>query len=116
MTPLDLIIDALAVHRITRLVTRDTITRTPRAAIIRWAYRNRSAWTATVATDAQIESVVHGDDDAPKLATLVTCPWCVSIYAAFLVAASHQVRWARPIRYALALSSIAALISTREDP
>ena len=113
---IDLAVDALAVHRITRLVTRDTITRPVRVRIIRWAYEDGGRdpdWS-----DAAWDAFPHGDDNAPKVAALVTCPWCVSIYAASAVVAARLFApglW-RPVARLLALSSIAFLISNREEP
>lgn len=67
ITPLVLAITALAVARVTRLVTDDYLLNTPRAALIR-----RLGATS-------------------KGAYLVTCPWCVSIYAA--AAAAPTAYW-----------------------
>jgi hypothetical protein len=63
--PLILLIYALAVARLTGLVTADSITEDIRDGIISWL------------------------DDRPKtlgayLTTLITCPWCVSIWLAFI--------------------------------
>ena len=63
--PVLLIVYALAVARITGLIVSDTITEPARDALIGWL------------------------DDRPKtagaaLATLITCPWCASIWVAFI--------------------------------
>lgn len=66
MSALTLLLTLLSVARITRLVTEDRITEAPRD----WLLDRLNP---------------HG------LATyLVTCPWCISIYAGFIVApAAH---------------------------
>jgi hypothetical protein len=125
MPALDFAVDALAVHRITRLVSEDTITRPLRARIIRGAYRRAATLPrldithhALSASEAELDALPHGDDEAPKLAALVTCPWCVSVYvAAGVIAASRFTPglW-RVASYGLALSSVAALIANREEP
>lgn len=62
---LQLVIYALAVARLTGLVTTDTIFEDTRDAVIGWL------------------------DDRPKtlgsyLATMITCPWCASVWISFV--------------------------------
>lgn len=131
MTALDFAVDALAVHRLTRLVSEDTITRPIRARIIRFAYRRaqQTRWTVPdpqgghkvdveTFTHAQLDALPRGDDYAPKLAALITCPWCVSVYvcAGMLAARRFAPGLWRMASYGLALSSAAALIANREEP
>jgi hypothetical protein len=62
--PVSLTVGALAVHRLTRLVTEDELTRPLRERAAEWA---------------------RGDAHRaarPRLGYLLTCPWCVSVYVA----------------------------------
>lgn len=82
---MNLLVDTLAVLRLTRLVTRDRITRRPR----NWVWEHASE----------------------PIAGLVDCPWCVSMYVAFGVVAARRFApraWS-PIAAALAMSEVAGL-------
>lgn len=82
---LDLAVDALAVYRLTRLVTEDTILDRPRDWIL---------------------------ENAPdRLAYLVSCPFCVSIYAGGLATLARTVfpRAWTPLSRLLALSAATSL-------
>lgn len=81
----DFAIDALAVQRVTRLVTKDEVTA---------GLRDRVA--------------LNGPD---KLAYLVSCPFCVSVYAGAAASLARTVfpRAWRPLAYALALSAATSL-------
>lgn len=83
----DLLIDALAVFRLTRLVTTDTILDRPREAVRK---------------------------ERPGLFLFLTCPWCVGMWlAAGVVLVAPHVRLWRPLRQVLALSAIAGLLAER---
>lgn len=131
--PLDLALDALAVHRLTRLVTADSITRPMRALAIGLAYEpadtklrieamNGSlgsqaqvdAGWITWTTDREWEDRALADDDAPMLAELVTCRWCAGMWVALGVAVVRRTRWWRAMRVVLALSSLGVLIAGAE--
>ncbi len=91
ITPLVLAITALAVARVTRLVTDDYLLAEPRARTIQWL----------------------GEES--KLAYLLTCPWCVSIYIAAAAApaadwAGHSPWYLIPAT-ALALSHVTGLLA-----
>jgi hypothetical protein len=62
----NIVVDALACYRLVRLVQRDTITDPLRHKLL----------------------TKHG---TPKIATLVTCPWCASPYLAAVVLLAHHV-------------------------
>jgi len=123
-----LVLDAFAAHRLTRLVTRDTITRPIRARIIRGAYEHAPGWIGLAndapgegvypltQTESEWDSMPHDDDDAPKLAAFITCPWCVGLWISFGVVVARRYAsgaW-DPIARALALSSAAALLAGHE--
>lgn len=87
-----LLVDTLAVARLTRLVTRDRITRRPR----NWVWEH-----------------------APEpIAALVDCPWCVSIWAAAGVVAARRFApraWS-PVAAALAMSEVAGIVAGARVP
>lgn len=69
-----LLVYALAVARLTRLITSDKITEGLRGRVIRWADHRAG---------------INPDDPfapTPMLSYFVTCPWCVSIYIAGIAA------------------------------
>lgn len=89
-SPLDASVDALAVHRLTKLVIDDHITEPLRNKV----YER------------------FGDPSESKISYLVGCPWCVSVYMGLGVSVARTVApgvW-RPLAYALALSSLTGLI------
>ncbi len=87
---LDFLIDALATHRLTKLVIDDKITEDAR------------------------EKVFHkyGEPHESKVSYLVTCPWCSSIWIGLGVVAARTIapRAWRPLSYALAFSTVTGLI------
>lgn len=125
---LDFALDALAAYRITKLVTHDTITAQPRAALIEGAYRRqarREHKTLSERIGQPVRSMRPSDWDdlaigesecAPKLATLITCRWCAGFYVAVGVAAARRFMpgWRHGAR-ALALSACAALVAGLES-
>ena len=121
----DLCIDVLAVHRLTRLATADEITQGPRDRIIEWAYdRARRRSYAVTLHEAQSvdlsqpggwQDVVTHDSAPPKLATLVTCRWCASVWLAAFVVVVGDSRWWRRGAVALAMSSASTLVAGMEE-
>jgi hypothetical protein len=91
-----LLIYALAVARVTGLITLDSITEPARDALISWL------------------------DDRPKtlgssIATLITCPWCAGMWVAMVTAPlvwfwGHQPALLIPA-LALAFSQVTGMIS-----
>lgn len=114
-----LVVDALAVHRLTRLATRDEITEPIRSALIEQAYQ--LAGTAAAARAAAPHSTwserAEDDPDAPRLARLLTCRWCMGwwIAVAAVWARRRHPAWWSPLAEAAALSSAAALLAALED-
>lgn len=91
-----LLIYALAVARVTGLITADAITEGLRDSLIGWL------------------------DDRPKtlgayISTLVTCPWCVSIWVGFIAAPLVWLWSDSPVMLipaiALAFSQVTGMIS-----
>jgi hypothetical protein len=112
-------VDALAAHRLTRLVTADVITQELRDRIVGWAYRRdgRLGWRGADVPLNGWSEYAEADPDAPKLATLLTCRWCASVYVGALVVTLRRVTpvcWGYLAR-ALAASSAAALLAAIEE-
>ena len=108
-----LVTDALVVHRLTRLVTKDVITQRPREAVIRRAYggprmRGGLSW----------EDYAHSDPQPPPFAKLVTCSWCAGVWMAAVVALCGAVLperlWTLVSRM-LATASVAGALALAED-
>lgn len=113
------VVDAVAAYRLTRLVTSDVITAPPRDRFIEGVYV--AAGRAEQARDevgrvGWTEYALH-DDEAPKLATLVVCRWCASVWVGFGIVAARRLvpRAWRPVATALAFSAASALLARLED-
>lgn len=121
---LELLVDALAAYRLTRLVTEDTITEGLRREIVAAAYvydgEEERGWEGTqqpVSEYVAEHRMDAGPMAVPKLADLVTCRWCAGVWVALGVVAARRVApraWA-PLARALAFSSAAALVAGLED-
>lgn len=123
------LIELLAVHRLTRLVTADIITVRVRWRIIAWSYE-RAGHDEGVYTGqdggngsgAHLDSLVEADMtedpcDVPRLAVLVVCRWCASVWIAAAVVAAHALIPAvwLPVAAVLALSSASTMLSALEE-
>lgn len=95
-TPQEILLNSLATYRLTRLVVQDEITTELRAK----AYE-------------QINKLP--DPLANKLSYLLSCPWCVSIWAAgvLLVLRKTSPELAEFVTGLLAASAVAGVISER---
>lgn len=114
---IELLLEALGVYRLTRLVTKDTITQPIRARIVRFAYQLRDGETERDIPLAAWDRMVEDDDDPPKLAVLVTCRWCAGFWIAMLAVIARAVApkaWQR-VATVMTLSAAAALIAGLED-
>jgi hypothetical protein len=119
VSALELLVDAAATHRLTRLVTADSITEPLRyrivAALIVDAQGHPLTDDQVAAPDATELVVVT--PTAPKLAVLLTCRWCAGMWVAGGVGLVRLVAprgWDRAARV-LACSSAAALLAAIED-
>ena len=90
----DIAISGLATYRLTRLITRDTITAPAREKI--WRY--------------------HPPHES-KLGYVLTCEWCSSIYAASALEFCRIIspRLTKAAETVLALSAVAGLLTAYED-
>lgn len=121
MRHLELAVDALATFRLTRLVVADVLTAEARDAIVEGAYasagrRERAVaeWLPEGEAVGRWAEAVANDPDPPKLATLVTCPWCTGMYLAAGVALARRVAprpWSA-LAKVLALSAAAGIIAS----
>src|SRR5262245_51055618 len=87
-------VDALAAHRLTRLVTADSITQRWRDALVCHAYRVNGDFGDE--PDQGWADYAEGDPNAPKVARLVTCRWCTGLWIAVGVVIARRVaprRW-----------------------
>lgn len=115
---LDAVVFGIAAHRATRLVTKDTITRKVRDRLIRRSYvLNGIYGPRDPAPVGGWSLLAEQDDESPPLATLLTCRWCASTWCMagllmFAVIAPAPARW---LRYILAGSSVAVLLSRIES-
>lgn len=114
-----LLVDAVAVYRLTRLVTADDLAEAVRARWIRAAYRledgHDSPRQPTVGETWQ--DLLEQDPQPPKLATLIVCRWCAGVYVSVGVA---FMRWRFPkfwnqVADVAAMSAAAALLARLED-
>lgn len=96
MTALWFAINALAVYRLARFLTRDTLIERPRNYFInRW---------------------MHGLYPHKKLAELIVCPWCCSVWfaAAVLLLVRYQNGWWHWVATGLAFSAVAGYLAEKE--
>lgn len=117
-----LLVYALAVARVTRLINSDVLLDGPRDHLVAWAWRRkygmgqagqrspeglgyRPAWE----TAREVGAV------EPRLAYLITCPWCASIYvgavAALLVWLAGGSPWLFVPALALAFSYVTGYLA-----
>jgi hypothetical protein len=123
VTALALAVDALATFRLTKLVVDDQLTAEARDAVIEAAYESAGRAREMRHLHPEVaesrmpsvwaDCVVPNDDDPPKLAFLVTCPWCAGMWVALGVTALRSIapRLWEPLARALALSAVAGLVS-----
>lgn len=90
----DLAVSGLATYRLTRLITRDTITAPLRERV----WKNHPPHSS-------------------KLGYVLTCEWCSSIYAASVLEISRIIapRLTARAEAVLALSALAGLLTAYED-
>lgn len=123
MTPLDAVLDGLAVYRLTRLATADVLTQPLREHVIEAAYDrdlhrpHDQGLLEEVPTEVpdRWQLTAEMDVDPPPLATLVTCRWCASVWIAAAVLPWRRTRAWKALRWLLAASAAAALLARAED-
>ncbi len=113
----ELIINALATYRLTKLVNEDVLTSGLRERFIRRQFRKAGRYHEVEwdVPERDVGSLPPTEEPAPKLAYLVTCPWCVSPYVAtgvVLAATFAPKQWKKAARVA-AFSAVAGILSTK---
>lgn len=91
-----LVLNLLAVHRLTRLATKDTVTQPVRERMIRRAYWGRDGNRMPTVNDWPTAWQDQAEDDgpaAPKMAVLLICRWCSSWYIGVTVAVLTWAVW-----------------------
>lgn len=97
MQPVMIALYALAVARVTRLITSDKITENPRLAFVHWRYSKAHPWVNDINRDMlspfnqdrqrrENLRLAMEQNPPPMLAYMAMCPWCVSIYAGAIAA------------------------------
>lgn len=127
MSALAAAIDALATFRLTRLVVEDQLTVEWRDALISAAYATEGREATMVRALEEMgldmrpgvwaDQVVPNDPDPPKLAYLITCPWCAGMYVAAGVAIARRLAprpW-QALAKVLALSAAAGIIASATE-
>jgi hypothetical protein len=102
------VLNGLAVHRLTRLVTHDKITESARERALQIIYRISGRQLASPTPTVRSKGSPPKNDPL-TLATLITCPWCMSIWILGGVLVLERARpevWSK-IRDAAAAASIA---------
>lgn len=103
-------LDALAVHRLTQLITSDYITRDYREHIIVNAYDRAHRVEALADPDRTIGELPFDDPNPPPIAQLVTCTACMSVWVALGVVVVRSRRSWRWVRLPLVWSSVTSLL------
>jgi len=108
-----LLTDALATYRLTRLATADVISEPARMALL----RTTGAEPPPGEEDLTAQEVVESLEQAPRLATLITCRWCAGIWIAAGVSIARVAapRVWDPVSRGLALSAGAVLLARLEN-
>lgn len=133
MRATELVLDALATYRLTKLVTDDSLLDGPRDAVVRWSFirswrgplddplQRTLRWEGqpvdTTPEPGEWADYARADPTAPKLATLLTCRWCAGMWVALGVVVARAAApkaWA-PLARALAFSAVAGLGVRLED-
>jgi hypothetical protein len=120
----------LAVARVVRLVTSDRITERPREALIMWLWTRR--WLPAARHEQPGETPdehwrtaqgyareFRASAEPPLLVYMITCPWCVSIWAGAVAAPIiwfwGESPWLAIPALALALSQGTGIIASKGE-
>jgi hypothetical protein len=110
-----LLVDGVAVYRLTKLVTDDSITEPLRTRFVALTYR-AAGRPIPDHDDRELAEAAMDDPDHPKLAELASCRWCAGMHLALgVVFVARRFRWWPDMADALALSAAGALIARLEE-
>jgi hypothetical protein len=133
LDPLILLIDLLAIYRLTRLVTKDSLLDTPRHWLLQRWPSELTTYPENIVSDREMTDVgligklptgiaVYLDEEGwkalepKKWPELLECPYCASVWLAFAVLAMRVWwDWWQYPAIALALAGGVALIFSRWD-
>lgn len=107
----DLVVDVLAVHRLTRLLTRDKVTDGLREAWIAEAYEAAGRDDAPPG-GVSWQQHLAVDESPPARAYVAGCSWCVSVWTAVAVVSARRLvpgLWG-PVGRVLAFSAVVGLV------
>lgn len=110
---MELVEDAAATYRLTRLITTDALTQGVRDRIVE-AERERVLSTGDELTLRRRYGADVASEGGP-LSYLVQCPWCCSVYVAVGVAVARRLLplpWGLAAR-ALAMSAVTGMVADR---
>lgn len=118
MDGVELVVDALAAARLTRLAVADKITEPVRDRWIEAAYTaaGRAEQHRRDADQFGWSDVVACDPNPPRLAYLATCPWCAGVWISAAVVAVRRAapRAWTPVAAALAVAELGSARAARE--
>lgn len=109
--PVELLVAGLAAARLTRLVTTDVVSASVRDRIVREAYLARDGRADHTADGLWADLAQLDGEAAPKLATLITCRWCVSVWVAVAVVVARRTRIGRTIVEIAAVAQLAGAVN-----
>jgi Protein of unknown function (DUF1360) len=110
-----LAVDALAVYRLAILITKDSITESARDQFRRWGYNDDGTERTHHVHLGSTVPPYPSPLGARRLYTLLTCPWCVSIWLGAAVVALTRFApsaW-QYAALALAFSGVAGFLAER---
>lgn len=113
----DLVVDALAAFRLIKLVTNDTITEPLRGKVLARVYLAAHRPPPADMSEAGCDwtHAVLQDPEPPKLATLLTCPWCAGTYVALGVVLARRLvpRAWQPVARLFAVGAVAGILGAQ---
>ena len=118
MTTATVLVGLLATYRLSLLVTHDTLTERPMAALVGWLLRRKHPDSPT--TMGQRDVLERRAMDLPWSVKLLDCPWCVSFWLGLAVFGTGwewggDWYWMVPAG-ALAASAVAGLLTDLAHP
>lgn len=109
------VVDVLAVARLSKLVRNDVLTKDLREAVLGVIYTKRGVRATHPSVDSW-QDYAFLDRQPPKTVTLLSCPWCISVWLAVGVWAARRAAPALwdPLARVLAASYVAGVLAQHE--